>query len=87
MGHVKGRGTQVTHLVKGKTQGNFPKTQLSANSELVRAAEFCPKKKPGVCGPSSQSFRVSLCEQTEEEIETHFPKMWWMIKHRYTTEG
>ena len=30
-----------------KTQGNFAKTQLSANSELVRNAEFCPKK-PGL---------------------------------------
>ena len=27
-----------------KTQGNFAKTQLSANSELVRNAEFRPKK-------------------------------------------
>ena len=27
-----------------KTQGNLAKTQLSANSELVRNAEFCPKK-------------------------------------------
>ena len=26
------------------TQGNFSKTQLSANSKLVMDAEFCPKK-------------------------------------------
>ena len=27
-----------------KTQGNISKTQLSANSEFVQNAEFCPKK-------------------------------------------
>ena len=29
-----------------KTQGICPKTQESANSELVNAPDFCPKRKP-----------------------------------------
>ena len=40
--------TPKTQQFFKKTQGNLPKTQLSANSELVRAAEFCPKKKPDI---------------------------------------
>ena len=40
--------TEKTQGICEKTQGNFSKTQLSANSELVRNAEFCPKKKPGI---------------------------------------
>ena len=35
---------EKTQGICEKTQGNFSKTQLSANSELVKDAEFCPKK-------------------------------------------
>ena len=40
-----------------KTQGNLAKTQLSANSELVRNAEFCPKKS--LATPIILSFEKS----------------------------
>ena len=33
-------------VFKKKTQGICPKTQESANSELVNAPDFCPKRKP-----------------------------------------
>ena len=35
---------EITQGIYEKTQGYFSKTQFSANSELVKNAEFCPKK-------------------------------------------
>ena len=57
-----------------KTQGNFAKTQLSANnSELVRNAEFCPPKKPAVIrfvsrheGEPRKALQTTDCGRKED---------------------
>ena len=63
-------------FLRKKTQGNFTKTLLSANSELVRNAEFCPKKGP--------DFTVcSLCFIIKAKVKTM--EDWKCVDERFLT--
>ena len=53
------KNSNKTHRIYEKTQGNLAKTQLSANSELVRNAEFCPKKSLDIF---TAPLRFSECQ-------------------------